>query len=408
MAANDHATFNASSASRWISCPGSINLIGSLPPVEGERISHYADEGTAAHNLAQLCLENGTDAKDSLGCSILGQVERWPVTEEMVEAVQCYLDEVRSHIERLGGKSVHLDIERAVSPIPGRGDMWGTADALVYEPFGELIVFDLKYGRGVVVEVEWNDQAMFYGLGALRAIGADDVSTVTIVVVQPRAEHPDGKVRRWTVEKDVLLAYADGLAAAADFTKNPDAPRRPGKHCRFCPAGAVCPELRNLSLLVAVNQFEDLPEEIEEPAAHVRLPNPLDPEELAKAMQIIPLLDFWSREVQALVQRELERGHAVPGWKLVRKRANRAWIDAEAVERKLRNRTGIHVDQIYKKVLHTPAQIEKVMGKEWVAKHAHKPEGTLSIAPTKDPRPAEIPPCVAEFPDLDDDLGDLY
>jgi hypothetical protein len=382
-----------------------------MPKGERERTSLYADEGTAAHNLAEFCLEGGSEASVYLGTTTPGKVQDWPVTEEMVEAVQCYLDEKNFHVKRLSGDDgedcVHVSIESSVKPLPDRDDLWGTADLIIYEAFGELVVIDFKYGKGIVVEVEWNDQAMFYGLGALQKIGAKDVSKVTIVIVQPRAPHPKGPVRRWTVTPDVLLQFGEELRAAADLTADPEAPLLSGEHCRFCPAAVPCPELRKKVLQTAASDFSDLPAEIEEPAAHVRLPNPADPEELAQAMKILPLLDYWTREVGGLVLRELERGMEIPGWKLVRGRANRAWKDGADVERRLKNKTGVHVDQIYKRTLQTPAQIEKVVGKKWVAQHAVKPEGKLTVAPASDARPAVIPPMIGDFEGAPPLLEDL-
>lgn len=400
MPAESHAILGASSASRWINCPGSVAAIAALPYRKEEKTSLYADEGTAAHNLAEHCLTNAAPPKMFLGKTTPGKIKEWPVTDEMVEAVQCYLDEVDYHVKRLGTKGVIVEVERSVKPLPDRDDLWGTADVIIYEPFGELVVIDFKYGRGIVVEVDWNDQMMFYGLGALQEIGAQDVSTVTIVVVQPRAPHPDGPVRRWdTGGTDVLLEFGENLRAAADLTATDDAPLHAGEHCHknFCPAAVPCPELNKHRLQTAATDFDSLPAEIEQPAAHVRLPDPTDPEELSKAMKIVPLLEFWAKEVLGYVRDELERGTEIPGWKLVRGRANRAWKDPKDVERRLKGKTGVHVDQIYKKTLQTPAQIEKAVGKPWVANHAFKPEGKLSVAPASDSRPAEKPTMVGDF-----------
>jgi hypothetical protein len=400
MPAESHAILGASSASRWINCPGSVNAAAAMPSRDEEKTSLYADEGTAAHNLAEHCLTARELPENLIGATVRGKIQEWPITEEMAEAVHLYIDEVDYHVSRFGGPSkVHVDIERSVKPLPDRDDLWGTADVMIYEPFGELVVLDFKYGRGIVVEVEWNDQMMFYGLGALQEIGVQDVSTVTIVVVQPRAPHPDGPVRRWTVGTDVLLEFADNLSAAADLTADPEAPLRAGDHCRFCPAAVPCPEMNRLRLQTAATDFDNLPAEIEQPAAHVRLPNPADPEELAKAMKIIPLLEYWSKEVHGYVHAELERGVEIPGWKLVRGRANRAWRDSADVERRLKNKTGVRVDKIYKRTLQTPAQIEKVVGKDWVARHSHKPEGKLTVAPANDSRPAEKPSMISDFED---------
>ncbi len=47
-----HALLSPSSAERWMQCPGSVALSYGAP----DSSSEYADEGTAAHELAAMCL----------------------------------------------------------------------------------------------------------------------------------------------------------------------------------------------------------------------------------------------------------------------------------------------------------------------------------------------------------------
>lgn len=50
-----HARCSASAAHRWINCPGSVALSDQCPDPGS---SSYADEGTVAHNLAELKLRH--------------------------------------------------------------------------------------------------------------------------------------------------------------------------------------------------------------------------------------------------------------------------------------------------------------------------------------------------------------
>lgn len=54
-----HARLSASASDRWINCPSSVMLI-EKHTVEGEVSSEYADEGTCAHELADLRLRRIT------------------------------------------------------------------------------------------------------------------------------------------------------------------------------------------------------------------------------------------------------------------------------------------------------------------------------------------------------------
>ncbi len=420
MPATVHAILGASSASRWLACAGSPGAIDALPAYARDQSSIYAKEGTAAHYLSERCLaersepelyrgfwigDHGVMSNDASKPDLPG--DWFEVDDEMVEAITLYLGEIYGHLERLG--NAELTVERTVYPLPGREEeMFGTADVIILEPYGELIVIDLKYGKGIVVETDWNDQAMYYGLGALREVGGDaDVSKVTLVIVQPRARHHDGPIRRWTLPADTLLEYADTLSAGADATKDPDAPLVAGDHCRFCPARPTCSALKEQLFSGMVVQIPDDLDEIEEPAAHVRLPDPNDPIDLARAKAVADLAEFWAKEVNVLVQRALEHGVSVPGFKLVRKTSKRRWKDEGDLERRLTNKAGVGVDDIYTKKLRSPAQLEKnpKLGKKWVARYCEKPPGGLTVAPDTDPREAELSlpetvPPVDEVPEV--------
>ena len=138
----------------------------------------------------------------------------------------------------------------------------------------------------------------------------------------------------------------------------------------------------------------------------MRLPDAHDPIEIAKAKKVADLAEWWAKQVNVLLQASLERGDYVPGYKLVRKRAHRAWRDEADVERRLKNMAGLKVEDIYTRKLRSPAQIEKTKaGKEWVAKHAIKPEGDVTVAPESDSRP-EVAPQIEAFTSVPDgDLG---
>ena len=331
---------------------------------------------------------------------------KYMVGEEMADAVQVYLDEVARHLARLPFADVL--VEERVFPLPSRPDLFGTSDFVAFDPLeGELVVIDYKHGAGKPVEVVHNPQAMFYALGSLRRFGPAE--RVTLVIVQPRAPHVDGTVRRWSVDSAYLLEWGGALEYAANLTEAADAPLRAGDWCEksFCPAAAICPALRERAYGVAEADFKAAPLPAlvvadEVAPAHVRLPDSMDSDELARAMMLVPLLDFWSREVRGMAQRYLESGGAGPlaeQFKLVRKRSTRKWMDEQGVLQKLKNKRGVKKGDYIEESLRSPAQLEKVkaIGKDWVEKHCYKPEGGLTIAPMHDPRDAVAPPALIDF-----------
>lgn len=369
--AGKHSQFGASSASRWRACPGSVRLLASAQ-ADGQR-SSYAEEGTAAHALAEAIL--------------LGEPLP-PHSPEMLEAVQVYVDEVRGHMARLPG--AELRVESMTYPLPDRPDVFGTADAIIVEPFGELIVIDYKHGAGVPVEVEGNDQGLQYALGALQAIGDDtQVSSVTIVIVQPRAPHADGPVRRWTVPAATVRAEEALIRSAIAAAETPGAPLIPGiKQCRFCPGKAgrsvVCPALTQLAVQTATDAFEaDTPT--------VRLPDRNDPAQIARALQLQELVELWSKKVREIAHEAAQHGVDIPGWKLVKGSKHRKWRDPAEVKAALAAAKVSPELSHSSPELKSPAQLEKLMGPAWTAQYAVKPEGPPLLVPSSDKRPS-IPP----------------
>lgn len=399
-----HAKLGASNASRWIACPGSVALISRMPGGESSE-SLYAQEGNAAHSLAERALRLSLSGKEwrpghlDKHISPVGemsnspQVGFFPITEEMADAVECYETEVTDHLRRLPGAAVQL--ETRVYPLADREDMFGTADAVIVQPFGELVVIDFKYGKGIVVEPDWNDQTMYYGLGTLNAVGDDAaVSKIISVIVQPRAVHPAGPIRRWEVSPAQIRTFEDQLRSAARAAESPGAALIPGSHCRFCAAASICPVLSKVSLASALEDFEAA-------TPQLRLPDLSDPAGLRRAMQLRELVSLWCDEIPKLIRSALERGLATPeqvGYKIVEGRTLRRWRDEEELLEALAQ-DGISPELSHElPKIKSPAQLEKLMGRPWVAQHTMQPPGPPTLAPITDRRPAIETSGAAAFP----------
>ena len=409
-----HAILGASASYRWIPCPGSIRLIAALPHSERNTTSVYAAEGHAAHKLGAVCLGKGVPAEEFLGwwaCEDTltktqptkpGNVQWFEVTEDMIEAVQVYLDRVTYHRQRMPhGTEV---IEKQFDMTWLRPNMGGTADFGIYESYGTLVIIDYKHGQGIPVGVEWNTQVMYYAVGLARACGGlGEFRDVIIEIVQPRCRHADGPVRSWSISAEALQEWVETtLGPAADRTREPDAPLAAGEWCRFCPAAGTCPQLRKTALAEAQMDFDAVPIDMPLDPNDFQLPLPAedDPEAITKALNAAPVIESWLKAVGALGFHRLERGRSVPHYKLVRGRANRKWGDEAAVKKTLAGKKGVKADDMYApRKLKTPAQMEKVkeIGKPWVKTHMVKPEGHLTMAHASDTRPEANPPAIEDF-----------
>ena len=225
--------------------------------------------------------------------------------------------------------------------------LFGTADAVIYKRNTKtLVVVDYKHGQGIPVEVENNPQLQYYALGALLSFN-EPCETVESVIVQPRCQHPDGPIRKWSQPSFKLLDFSADLVKFAEATEKPDAPLVPGGHCHFCPAAGMCPSVHSKALALAQTEFgENLP---------------YDPKTLAEILHWIPTLKAWCNSVNEFAYHEAIKGYIPPGFKLVEKRATRKWRSEIAAEAFLSEKLGPLSDQIFKKTLVSPAQAEKLL-----------------------------------------------
>ena len=321
-----HAKLSPSSAHRWMRCAGSVILEKDLP----DSSSEHADLGTAAHFLASECLEQEKNAADFEGHTIviikgnalwIDEATESPVSNfftveaEMVENVQIYLDAVRSQAE-----DNELLVEQRVdfSEFAGAEGSFGTSDAVVLTET-EIQVHDLKYGKGVKVDAESNEQLALYGLGALATFGMfGDFKQVRMVIHQPRLGYQSESVL--TVEelydfaRDVKasVSHIHSLEAGLDegdmgAIADLDSSFNPGeKQCHWCKAKATCPALQKHLVETIAGEFEDLTElDLQEEITNATAQVPsLENEQLSRMYAVIPFLkDGLKQSIQRFIKR---------------------------------------------------------------------------------------------------------
>lgn len=364
-----HAKLSASGSARWINCPGSVAAEADLP----DTTSPFAQEGTNAHELAELCLENGHNARDWVGKALV-ENNAHTVTEEMADYVQQYLDYVRS----LEG---HLMIEERVDYSDWVPDGFGTADAVIIQGQESVLrVIDLKFGKGVKVYAENNTQGLLYALGVYNMTSMlYDIETVVITIHQPRLDHVD----EWSISVDDLLSWGSYFQIKAEEALAEDAPRVPGdKQCEFCKAKAGCPALRDHTVRIIASQFDDCsPKGLER----------LSDAEMSEALAAKKLILGWLDAIEKRVQQRLMDGDEFPGFKLVAGRSLRKWGDIEDATQALQELLG---EDAYERTLLSPAKAEKLLrrlGKKAAVDIQDlivKPEGAPTLAPASDKRKA--------------------
>lgn len=384
-----HSPLGASSSHRWLACPGSIRLSQGIEQLKSE----YAAEGNAAHWLAEQCLRSGKAPEQFMGCEIPVEGFTFTVDDEMVDAVEVYIEAIRTRTSP--GDEVDFEVKFHLDDL--HDDFYGTADCTIYKPAErKLIVVDFKYGKGVAVEAINNPQLLYYGYGAAKAKHNRGVGRVDIIVVQPRCPHPAGPVRVWETDVITLLDHAGDLVDAAARTEQADATLSAGEHCKFCPAAFFCPELtRAVYEIIGADESES-------GDFYVSDPTRLTPQQITEKWKRREIVKTWLKRFEDFAHHEAESGRVPPKLKLVPSRTTRSWknpIEAETVIRM----TFDHLDDediFTPRELKSPAQLEKQIERKQRKLIADliqsKSSGTV-LVPLDDPRPAVVNEAVEEF-----------
>lgn len=247
-----HAKLSPSASARWLHCAGSIPL--NAEEGEDNRGNIYADEGTAAHALYEMCQRIDADPHDFLDAKMY---KDYIVTEEMADAVGHALDFVRACLARW--PKTKQFIEKEVDPAPllacKQGYTSGTPDTLLDNWPEELVVIDYKHGAGVAVEVEGNTQILQYMVGHVGQTGRR-YKRYRAVIAQPRSRHEAGPVREHLYTHAEILAHAKRLRVRIVEIKADPAAREAGDWCRWCRGAARCRTLAKYSMGAAGLEFK--------------------------------------------------------------------------------------------------------------------------------------------------------
>lgn len=371
-----HALLSPSGAYQWLACPPSALLQAEFPDTS----SGAAEEGTLAHELAELKVRNYCDTvnfgKRKLSAAIT-KLKKHPLwDEEMMRYTDDYLDYVRAEALAFPAAPT-VAIEKRFdlgAYIPGS---FGTADCVLIGG-GTVHVIDFKYGKSPDGRVlaERNPQMMLYALGAYEAYHLlYPMKRFRMSIVQPRLT--DG-ISEWECTLDELLkfgAYVKERAALAMAGKgeyHPDA-----KTCRYCRARGKCRARAEENVRLAFMADKKPP----------LLSNEEVGDYLAQGEDVAK----WLGDLKDYALAECLAGRSVPGWKAVEGRGSREWTDMDAAFSTL-EQNGVAEALLWERKPLSLAQVEKTVGKKEfetaVGRFVRKVPGKPALVKESDKREA--------------------
>jgi hypothetical protein len=341
-----------STAKRVINCPGSVALVAEMPP---QPSSPYAEEGPLLHDEIS---------------NFLGDLDyRFTCSQELIE------DKLKPALDLLDEIDPDKTMEYEVETRVGFGDLlpgvFGSTD-LMGRIGNKAVILDWKFGSGVPVPAEENEQLMFYAAAAMRTPEAkwvfDGATEVELVIIQPPV------IKRWTTTIERIKQFEQTLVRAVKLAQQPDAPLKNGDHCRWCNAKPVCPIMTG-----AVDR-----------AVAIKM-DKIDVDKIGAYLHNADLLEDWIKDLRALAEEMMKKGKPVKGWKMVPKRATRSWVKEE--DAKVALLQHLKESEVIETKLVSPAAAEKLLK----AQKLKLPDGLTvaissgnTIAPESDPRPAVV------------------
>jgi hypothetical protein len=352
-----------STAKRVMNCPGSVALSATVPPKPS---STYADEGTLLHDVIAKVLEQSQPPSHYLGTTYQGITLTEDLIDRKLAPALAALEDIDPGQDMVFMAEASVGFGNLIPGVFGSADLLGRLD-------GRAIVLDWKFGDGVMVSPEENEQLLFYAAAARRtpatAWAFIDATEVELIIVQPPY------VKRWTTTVERVRQFEYDLTVAVRRAQAPDAALAMGDHCRWCPAKAVCPLMTGAvdrSIRTQVTA--------------------LNAASIGAYLDQASLIEQWLADVRGLAQTILEAGAVVPGWKMVPKRGLRQWVNEDGAAAALKA-AGLGLEDIYVEKIVSPAQAEKLLKKTKQV----LPDGLAvsvssgnTLAPESDPRPSAL------------------
>lgn len=391
-----HAVLSASSAARWTKCTPSALLAEEVSKTIPRQDTSYSREGTLAHEFGDIRLRDNHGQLEHMEALKIGsELRKDPqFSQEMLKYVDVYCDYVSelmvgytSDMAKKGTGEPILLVEESLDYSQWAPKGRGTGDACIIAD-SHADVIDLKFGKGIPVSAEENEQLKCYALGLLAKYEvAYDLETISMHIVQPRLDN----ISVFTLNVAALYDWAETvLKPKALEAMRGDGEFVAGEHCRFCPASPKCPKM--------MQAFEELDDLKDTPAKEV------SKEDIIKVLKHGDVVATWVKRVnEYALSQALHNGVVYDGFKIVEGRSIRKWADEASAAKELIG-AGVKEEDIYTKKIIGITAAEKLAGKankDKLTPYIHKPMGAPKLAPNTSKSKLYKSEVNKQFDDLD-------
>tara|TARA_R110000772_G_scaffold5454_4_gene19504 strand:+ start:13101 stop:14165 length:1065 start_codon:yes stop_codon:yes gene_type:complete len=305
----------------------------------------------------------------------------------MLEEAEAYAKYVKA---LMVAPHAELFVESKVSIIPEH-DVSGHVDACVITQ-NVLHVIDLKTGGGAV-DAENNSQMMMYAIGLYEEHEMFyDIDIIKLHIVQNNAMIQN--TNAWECTVDDLMDFKEWIIERARLARQEDSECNPSeKACQWCSYSSRCQALHDFTVGIVTGDFEDMEamDEVVSTTDH----KDLSMEHVTTMLNYRTMINSLMKSYEERVFDELNAGNDVDGFKLVKGRKNKKWVNETEAYDKLKS--WLPLDDVAPRKLVSPTQANKLLGGSVSARKKNTfdtlyevPEGALQLAPSSDKREAVV------------------
>lgn len=345
----------ASEFYRWGFCPGSLRLTQETDEsLLYNPVSEKAELGTLMHKIAEDVLK-AHFGDDKL--TIVQAMKNNGVTRKHEEydkikyTVDYYVKEVKKYSKNyaLGFLEKKEVLKFAGFRCVAKSDFLAVFFNLEEQTI-KIKLFDLKTGN-------WNYEsdgamqlwfsALIFVLNNIQPSQKDYYISADYYIIQPN--YYDENYKTFVQSEDLGLLY-DVEEELGILLKDAFSDKcNPGSWCNFCKAIAICPAQESLASFSQLAQYD----------GDIIIEQTI--EKLETLVEQKPNIEKFLKAAEEKLKEWLEAGHRLEKHEMGKGFGRRRWVDEKKVKKKLKHLG----DDLYEpRKLKTPAQLEKIAGKE--------------------------------------------